>query len=56
MKDKNIPENWAGAIQEDCVKLVRDNCLGVDIKKEDVDVLSPNFSKVFPLIVEAMKI
>ncbi len=55
MKDKNIPENWAGALQKDCVTLVRDN-LEVDIKKEDVDVFSPNFGATLSLIVRAMKI
>lgn len=55
MKDKNNPGNWSEALQNDCINLVKDN-LGIVIKKEDVNICSPNLGKVFPLIVEAMKL
>lgn len=55
MNNKFIPENWANAIQQDCVKLVKDN-LGIDISEKEVDIQSPDFGTTLNLIVRAMKI
>ena len=42
--DKNIPENWAGALMNDCQELVRKK-YGITVPREELS---------FSLIVDAM--